>query len=207
MNCCRSVRDGNSGRRWTCVVVVASMLACAGSAAAAAEANPDVKDAPRDAGQVTRLGEIIIDGKADSLKVIQQAIIETETRFNLRYNELNKDDRYDIVCRSDKPMGSHVPLRTCEAKIVDEQTEDESNEFFTNLSTGAPTSIISPDALRRQANLEVNRRALALARSDPELLRYALERVRLQRLYKEAGRKKVKGWWRSLTGRSEQQQK
>jgi hypothetical protein len=90
---------------------------------------------------------------------------------------------------------------------VDAQTELQASEFFRNREIGASVSITDPDTLRRKANLEVNRRALALSRSDPQLKQDLLEYARLQQLYKETASKKRQSWWRALTRRSEDKQK
>ena len=175
---------------------LAAALALAGTGqvfagdGAAAKADASATTASRDLSGLASLDELIVTGKLDSPGAVKAALLDSENRFNARYNELNKDDDYDIVCRDETPTGSHIPVRSCQAKIVDEETAEQGQAFFRNLATGAPTWIVPPESLRRQAMFEVAERTLVLLKSDPELRRDLLEHVKLEQLYKELSKKK-----------------
>ena len=170
------------------LLVTAFTVICTSSVLAAA----DGKDAPRHVKQGTSLDQIIVSGELDSLSGIRKALLDSEQRFNARYNELNKDDDYDVVCRDDIPTDSHIPRWSCQAKIVDKITAQQTDEFFRSLGAGPASQITPPDLVRAQAMLELRERTLALVRSDPELQRNLLERARLEQMYEKLHRKKAK---------------
>lgn len=177
---------GAGQRGWAQLLLGAAVtLACAGSALA----EDDAKAVPQATAQGTSLDEIIVSGEFDSLAAIKQALIDSENRFNARYNALNTDDAYDIVCRDDIPTDSHIPRRLCQARIVDEITAQEARDFFR---TGGAVRTTPPDAVRRQAMFEVKERTLALVQSDPELRRDLLERSALAQKYEKLRKEKVK---------------
>ena len=160
-------------------------LLCAGLVHAAEAAG----EAPQDVRESTKLDEIIIPGQLNSANAIKQALIDNEDRFNARYNELNQDDHYDVVCRDEIPTGSRVPRRNCQAKIVDEITTRGAQDFFRNLGTGPGLWITRPDLMRSQAMVELKDRTLALVQRDRQLQQVLQERARLEQMYQKQLRK------------------
>ena len=165
---------------------MAFMLACIGSVRAANGA----RDSSQEASRATRLDEITVPGELNSLSAIKQALRESEKRFNARYNELNKDDDYDVVCSDDIPTDSHIPRWGCQASIVAKITEQQAKDFIRNPGTGPAFPITAPDIVRRQAMFEVEERTRALVGSDPELQRELLEHAQLERILNKAIKKK-----------------
>jgi len=181
------------------MLVVAVLAAgCGGRALAADSATADAKSGtatataqtPKDSSRITSLDEIVVSGKLDTLSGIRQALIDADDRFNARYNALNSDHDYDIVCRLETPTGSHIAIRLCQARIVDELTAAQGRTFFRNLSSNATTLTGSPDSVRKETNVEVARRTLALLKTDPELQHDLLEHLKLEQLYKDLREKK-----------------
>jgi hypothetical protein len=162
-------------------------LGC-GSFAIAAD---DAKPAPANAGHDTRLDEVLVTGKLDSLIGIRQALIASENRFNARYNELNQDDDYDVVCRQNTPLGTHIPQRLCQPNIVDKEAAVEAEEFFRSINTGGPgTPLTSPERLRIESMHELKKRTLALVNIDPQLKQELVEHSRLEQRYKQMLKRK-----------------
>ena len=157
-------------------------------------ATEDAGESPQEVTPSTKLDEILISGKQRSLRAIQQALIDNEDRFNARYNELNQDDHFDVVCREEIPTGSRVPRRICQAKIVDEITTQESQDFFRNLGIGPGLWVTRPDLVRTQAMGELQQRTLELVQRDAQLQQMLEEHGRLEQMYAKQSRKESR--WR-----------
>jgi hypothetical protein len=174
----------------------ALIVACGGGALAeeVAGASADAKAeaaGTQDASRITSLDEVVVTGKLDSLAGIRQAMKAAERRFYERYNELNKDWRYDIICRREAPTGSRLAIDTCQAQIVADTSADQARAFVTGTAGTVP---VTPQSVLRNAGAaEMRQRTLVLLKSDPELLRDLLEHARLDQMYKEMSRKKFKG--------------
>ncbi len=134
---------------------------------------------PKIVSEVHSLDEIVVTGDRDSLSGARKAIIEAEDRFFARFNELNKDNAYDISCDMVKPTGTQIPMRLCNPRIVDDISHDETFELIRR----GEGVITSRDTLRSAAAVELKRRTLELLKHDPELLRALLEHARLEQHY------------------------
>ncbi len=188
---CRFVGAGKHG--WVLLLLGATLASFRAGSSLAAEA---AAAAPQHGEQSTRLDEVIISGQLNSLSAVKRALIDNENRFNVRYNELNQDDHYDVVCRDEIPTGSRIPRRNCQARVVDEITTQESQDFFRNLGTGPGLWIARPDLLREQAMGEVKERTRALVLQDPELKQTLLEHSRLEQMYRKLSRKESRRLFR-----------
>lgn len=134
---------------------------------------------PKIVTDVNSLDEIVVTGDRNSLSGARKAIIEAEDRFFARFNELNKDNAYDVSCGVVKPTGTQIPKRICAPRIVDDISHDETFELIRS-GSGV---ITSRDTLRAAAAVELKRRTLELLKKDPELLRALLEHARLEQHY------------------------
>lgn len=75
--------------------------------------------------------QIIVRGRAwgelrFEIERAEQAVFD-------RFNELNSDDRFDIVCRSEVPIGSNIPRRVCQANFGREQASNMGQTFLQAL--------------------------------------------------------------------------
>jgi hypothetical protein len=165
-------------------MLLATLLCCTPVFAA-----ETVAVAPEDLSGIETLDEVVVTGKLDSLSAARQAVIAAEDRFYARYNELNTDDRMDILCRFEAPTGSRIPRRVCQPKLVEEAARDEAQRFL-NTANGsyAPLTMDSMKA-------ELKARTLKLLAKDPELKRALLERARLEQYFNDLHQKKFKTRW------------
>ena len=149
---------------------------------------------PADITNVKSLEEVTVTGSLNSLSKVRAAITAAEDRFYARYNELNQNHAYDILCKWEAPTGSGVNRRVCQARYVDEETRSEAAKLSLSVSEGIAT-LQSPDAIRLAGIAELRKRSLEMVRKDPELLRSLLERARLEKHYEDLRKEKFKDGW------------
>jgi hypothetical protein len=143
---------------------------------------------PGDPGGIKTLDEVVVTGKLDSLPAAREAVIAAEDRFYARYNELNQDDMLDVQCRFEQPTGTRIPRRTCQTRMLDEETRAEALKFVGTAE--GTVDLLSAQALNSPLQAELRKRVLAMTREDPQLLRALLERARLQQYYEDLSAKK-----------------
>lgn len=147
--------------------------------------------AEQDIMSVTTLDEVVVTGRLDSLSGLQKALIEAENRFYARWNELNDDDRLDVLCRAEAPTGRRVSRRRCDARVVDDFTHEEAMVLYR--SADANVKVRTTDDIRQRVALELKRRTLLLIDQDPELRLALLQRARLQQMYDDTRARKFSG--------------
>ncbi len=159
-------------------------------AAAPVPAAETVAVVPEDLGGIRTLDEVVVTGKLDSLPAAREAVIAAEDRFYARYNELNQDDMLDVQCRFEQPIGTRIPQRTCQTRMLDEETRAEALKV---LGTAEGTvKLMSAQALNSPLLAELRTRVLKMTREDPQLLRALLERARLEQYYQDLSAKKFR---------------
>ena len=152
--------------------------------------------APSDVTEVRALDEVVVTGNLKSLSEAKKAVIEAEERFYARYNELNKDHRFDIVCHMDVPADhpSRITTRVCEPRYISDGTNAEGVKL-QSIPTEGNIRLASTESIRMAGMGEMRKRTLELIRKDPELLRALLERARLQEHFDELRKEKFKDRW------------
>lgn len=100
--------------------------------------------------------EIIV--RADVTKVaLRSLIVEVEDDFWARFNELNIDDHYDVICFKYTPTMSHIRKRACEPNFYRMERAENASAYMFGLggaNTGIPGSakassfLLSGTALR-----------------------------------------------------------
>jgi len=75
-------------------------------------------DADQASSAATAPDEIIVLGRINELRIQLQ---RAEEAFYERFNEINSDDRFDIHCRMETRIDSHIPDRVCIANSWREQ--------------------------------------------------------------------------------------
>jgi hypothetical protein len=148
---------------------------------------------PPNLADVDSLEEIIISGDRDSLSGARKAMVEAEERLYARFNELNKDDAFDIVCSEYAPTGTLLRRRVCEPRGLERWTSAEAQSIlFSTEGTVTPNASAS---MKPVFVAESKKRMLDLIRKDPQLLRALLERARLEKHYEEIRKEKFKEHW------------
>jgi hypothetical protein len=78
------------------------LLACGSIATAAA---------PAPAPAETALEEMLVQGDREKLTAMRTELFRLEDAFYAKYNELNTDRQYDVVCTSKPPQGEMTKIR------------------------------------------------------------------------------------------------
>lgn len=128
--------------------------------------------------------EVIVRGQP--LNAIRDLIRQAEEAYYNRFNEINSDDQFDIVCRYRVELGSRFKRRSClpnfwrEADSRIGQETARSMQGFQTLPTQAyvteqhyKTQLLSDEMLR-------------LTREDPELLRAVQRLANLQQTLEDS---------------------
>ena len=111
------------------------------------------------------IDEVTVIGQKTML-VLRNEALQAEERFLNSYNELNTNDKLDIVCVDAAPIGSRIVRRTCLPQYRWDERSNESASFLRNVGAVAPTTEITvmPTDTELLENLQT------LARENPELL-------------------------------------
>jgi hypothetical protein len=165
-----------------------TLALCASTASLAAVQTTSTPAAPADIFEVKTLDEVVVNGRLDTLSGLSKAIVEAESRFYERFNELNKVSGMDIKCRSEAPTGKRLKVRNCFAVAADEATREDALRFV-GITTGT-VSIQSPYEIQAAMRPELKKRTLEMLKKDPELLRALLEHARLTQMYADLRAKK-----------------
>lgn len=57
-------------------------------------------------------------GAADSPNKLRAEMARAEQDYITLYNKLNTERQFDIVCATSKPIGSSIPVKTCQARYL-----------------------------------------------------------------------------------------
>jgi hypothetical protein len=148
---------------------------------------------PADISQVKELEEILVAGDRNSLHAARRAVADAEDRFYARYNAVNDDHAYDVLCRDRAPTGSLIERRICLPRLVEDAIEADTQRMMQ--TSNGLTTVVAPDLLHASVAPELKRRMLAQVKKDPELLRALLEHARLQQHYEALRKRKFEDHW------------
>lgn len=85
---------------------------------------------------------------------LEKLITQAEDDMFAKYNELNLDDDYDILCRDIKPTGSHISVRSCEPVFLDKARADNHGLFMFMLSRGGGVELLDDRTLQKNHRRE-----------------------------------------------------
>jgi hypothetical protein len=60
---------------------------------------------------------------------LRRALTDAEDAVYTIFNELNTDDRYDIICRTERRVTSHFSTRICKARLFRDTVEKHGRDF------------------------------------------------------------------------------
>lgn len=160
------------------VVMLLASSAFGAGAPAAMPANAPAED---------QLDEFVIQGK--KLYQLRKEMVEAEDRFYKLYNELNKDDDYDVHCAKQALPGSRITERVCKPDFYAEAEADFASAMLAGYYAPPPQQV----ALERGD--EYRARALAVINKYPELRRIVRQREDLERGYQKARKERFKNHW------------
>lgn len=133
------------------------------------------------------LDEVIVSGM--TLRQMRDAIIAAEQRFYDRYNEVNREDDFDIHCRNHAPLGTRIKRREC---LIAFQEEAQMMYARAVLNGDYSTDPVMMTLERRD---EFRRNALAVINGDGRLRKLLRERERLEEKYQAERKKRFNGRW------------
>jgi hypothetical protein len=132
-----------------------------------------------------QLDEIEIVGKR--LYQIRKRAIEIEDRIYALYNDLNKNDEFDIHCRVEAPTGSRMKQRKCVVALYNNARVEEVQGWLRG--DYRPEA----DMVALQRYPEYRKVSLAVINSNPQLRRLIRERLALEKKYQVAYKERFGG--------------
>jgi hypothetical protein len=134
---------------------------------------------------VEQLDELEVVGKR--LYQIRKRAIELEDQIFMLYNDLNKDDEFDVHCRLDVPTGTHLKQRTCQVALYEKaRTEEVQGWLRGDYSPSA-------ELVALQRYPEYRKASLAVINSNPQLRQLVRARMALEKKYQVAYRERFGG--------------
>ncbi len=158
---CVKLRRGNifracAGVAWLLMgAVLCPVLFQQAAIAQEAEAEPNE-------GALGPLEEIIVVAPR-SLSSMRVEIRRAEENVLALFNAINDDHDYDIRCRQEAPLGSHIPVRICNPRFVDRLIGRETQLFLRTGVYAEPVGEI------RQHQEILNEMMRTMAEENPEL--------------------------------------
>ena len=134
-----------------------------------------------------QLDEVVIEGKR--LYQLRKEIVAAEDRFFKLYNELNKDDDYDVQCANEANTGSRIKQRVCKPVFFSNAEADYAQAMLRGYYAPPPALV----ALERQE--DYRSKTLAVINKHPELLRMLRYRDELERGYLKTRKERFKDHW------------
>jgi len=105
---------------------------------------------------------------------LRKLLVQVEDDTFARFNELNLDDDYDILCSRSKPTMTHIARRSCEPVFLTKERSDNHGFVLFNLArnngfgSGLATDFQLKFMLKREYE-ELQHRMEAFTNTDPEL--------------------------------------
>ena len=97
---------------------------------AVAEEEPEITDDEEAIDEITVIGE-------RELLALRVEIVRAEDEIYRIFNELNEDDDYDMICKTERPVGTHISRRVCRARLFREaMAEDARRAMNGEVMTG-----------------------------------------------------------------------
>lgn len=144
----------------------------------------------------TRLPYEVVVTPTVTRTTLRRLIIEVEEDFVDRFNELNLDDYYDVLCYKHVPTGSHRSQKVCEPDfLIKTRGQNASDNAFMLAQgfAGARDAIVvlTPRMLKQRLKNEyvvLQEKVEELTRSDVELRSMGTALVELRNRLKDFGR-------------------
>jgi hypothetical protein len=173
-------------KSFICLIALMSCLAWRAFAQEPeADASPTAAYEAEDSSDA--IDEITVTGER-SLLSLRHEVTLAEDNFFDKYNILNEDARYDIICKDEVRIGSRIPVRECISRVVREgRIEAEQNAI--GLGTGpVGGNPRGREEAKHSRALQENLRTLAM--KDQDLQDALMEYDALRRKYADAHAKK-----------------
>jgi hypothetical protein len=133
------------------------------------------------------LPEVEINARRESLGHLRLEIVRLEQDFYAKYNELNKDDQYDIHCGRVTPTGSLLKRRECQPVFVARAMEAQVQGALRGYPVQPASGVIN----RKWPDFE--KTLVEAIRAHPELQKLAGAHATMQQHYEAVRKVKFKG--------------
>ncbi|MFL2873600.1 MAG: hypothetical protein ACJZ8M_09750 [Pseudohongiellaceae bacterium] len=84
-----------------------------------------------------------------TLYSIRMEIVDEENKIFSMFNELNSDDRFDILCDKIAPTGSHIQQRVCEPRFVTETRAQMTQDYVRGIGMLVESSAVMAETCDR----------------------------------------------------------
>ncbi|MFL2875113.1 MAG: hypothetical protein ACJZ79_05320 [Pseudohongiellaceae bacterium] len=132
-----------------------------------------------------------------TLYSIRMEIVDEENKIFSMFNELNSDDRFDILCDNIAPTGSHIKQRVCEPRFVTETRAQMTQDYVRGIGMLVGSSDLEVETAMEREELE--KEHLRIAVEHPEYLEMLTELTNLRDTL-ESRRNEQWSKWRELFG-------
>ena len=132
-----------------------------------------------------------------TLYSIRMEIVDEENKIFSMFNELNSDDRFDILCDNIAPTGSHIKQRVCEPRFVTETRAQMTQDYVRGIGMLVGSSDLEVETAMEREELE--KEHLRIAVEHPEYLEMLTELSNLRDTL-ESRRNDQWSKWRELFG-------
>ncbi len=136
------------------------------------------------------LDEVLVLGT--KLWQLRQKSMEVERKFYDLYNQLNKEQDFDVHCYIEAPIGTIIKERVCRVAYFENAQAVEAKALLDGHS--APPADVVGQA--RQADFEQH--FLRVVNADPRLRKLVRERESLEKKYDEERKRRItnRSWFR-----------
>ena len=154
-------------------VLLAGFISCLCPVTNAQETPADTTDQGGPMEEITVIGQ-------RSIMNLRIQVDKAVDRMYSVYNEINKDNDYDIICRREAPTGSRIKRKLCTPVYVERlQTEATQRALYDMDESGSTSLYVDyTEIARNDVKLRENMKKLIL--ENPQLLAAVLEHVRLR---------------------------
>jgi hypothetical protein len=166
-------------RRHILAVIPLAMNLCAVARGAEPEGTPGTTS--------LELEEVQVIGR--KLVNLQRELVAVQDRFYTVYNDLNRNDDFDVFCRFEAQTGTQVRKWKCQVAFLQDAIAVQAQQMFlgwTSASANSRAYVNTPEEqwLARRDEYRENVRSVALA--SPELRELAVKWQQLQERYDKA---------------------
>lgn len=127
------------------------------------------------------IDEIVVLG-ARSLTLLRQEVVVAEDKFFDLYNELNTDDRYDIICENRRPIGTRIQIRECKAQFVRDAEVDAMQDAL--MMNDSPANVTAqPVRASKRDYRKLDEKLKKFAVENPDLQEALMEYDHLSKKY------------------------
>lgn len=138
-----------------------------------------------------QLDEVTVEGAR--LSRMRERIVAAEDRFYALYNELNKNDDYDVHCTNEAPLGTRFKKRICRVEFYSRAKQEYGASIAAMLGgVAGGGSAKSPTLIALEREPEYRATMRQIVQENPALLRLLKERDALERRYIAARKQRFK---------------